>query len=61
MQATQALAGFLADLQYAHIPGHVLERTEDLFLDWLGSALATQGGHPIPTSPRWSTALPHTW
>ncbi|WP_176510237.1 MULTISPECIES: MmgE/PrpD family protein [Pseudomonas] len=53
MQATQALAGFLADLQYAHIPGHVLERTEDLFLDWLGSALASQGAHPIPLFERY--------
>ena len=36
MQHTHALAGFLADLRYAQIPGHVLDRTEDLFLDWLG-------------------------
>ncbi|PIK75798.1 MmgE/PrpD family protein [Pseudomonas sp. 382] len=57
MQATQALAGFLADLQYAHIPGHVLERTEDLFLDWLGSALASQGAHPIPLFERYAERM----
>ncbi|MBH3413974.1 MmgE/PrpD family protein [Pseudomonas putida] len=57
MQATQALAGFLADLQYAHIPGHVLERTEELFLDWLGSALAGQGAHPIPLFERYAERM----
>ncbi|MBV4544422.1 MmgE/PrpD family protein [Pseudomonas vlassakiae] len=57
MQATQALAGFLADLQYAHIPGHVLERTEELFLDWLGSALASQGAHPIPLFERYAERM----
>ncbi len=57
MQATQALAGFLADLQYAQIPGHVLERTEELFLDWLGSALAGQGAHPIPLFERYAERM----
>lgn len=47
-QHTQALARFLADLDYEQIPEHVLDRTEDLFLDWLGSALASEGARPIP-------------
>ncbi len=34
---TQQLAAFLANLNYEQIPEHVLDRTEDLFLDWLGS------------------------
>lgn len=45
---TQQLAAFLADLNYEQIPEHVLNRTEDLFLDWLGSALASEGARPIP-------------
>jgi len=45
---TQQLAAFLAELSYEQIPGHVLDRTEDLFLDWLGSALASEGARPIP-------------
>ncbi|QLB55816.1 MmgE/PrpD family protein [Pseudomonas plecoglossicida] len=57
MQHTQALAGFLADLRYAQIPGHVLDRTEDLFLDWLGSALASQGAHPIPLFERYAERM----
>lgn len=48
MSHTQQLAHFLAELEYANIPASVLDRTEDLFLDWLGSALASQGAHPIP-------------
>lgn len=52
MRHTQALAGLPADLSYAQIPGHVLDRSEDLFLDWLGSALASQGSHPIPLFER---------
>ena len=45
---TRQLAGFLAALRYEDLPAHVLERTEDLFLDWLGSALASEGARPIP-------------
>lgn len=45
---TQQLAAFLADLRYEQIPAQVLDRTEDLFLDWLGSALASEDARPIP-------------
>lgn len=47
MSHTQALVQFLTDLRYDDIPEPVLARTEDLFLDWLGSALASQGARPI--------------
>lgn len=57
MQHTHALAGFLADLHYAQIPSPVLDRTEDLFLDWLGSALASQGAHPIPLFERYAQRM----
>ncbi|NBF06474.1 MmgE/PrpD family protein [Pseudomonas sp. Fl5BN2] len=48
MSHTHELAGFLAGLRYDDVPEQVLLRTEELFLDWLGSALAAQGAHPIP-------------
>jgi 2-methylcitrate dehydratase PrpD len=51
---TQVLAGFLAELKYEQIPGHVLDRTEDLFLDWIGSALASKGARPIPVFERYA-------
>lgn len=57
MQHTHALGGFLADLHYAQIPSPVLDRTEDLFLDWLGSALASQGAHPIPLFERYAQRM----
>lgn len=57
MSHTQALATFLADLQYDQIPGSVLARTEDLFLDWIGSALASQGAHPIPLFERYAERM----
>ncbi|MGY4816742.1 MmgE/PrpD family protein [Pseudomonas chlororaphis subsp. piscium] len=54
MSHTQALAGFLAGLSYQQLPDSVLARTEELFLDWLGSALASQGAHPIPLFERYA-------
>jgi 2-methylcitrate dehydratase PrpD len=57
MSHTHALASFLADLQYEHIPDTVLARTEDLFLDWIGSALASQGARPIPLFERYAERM----
>ncbi len=56
-QHTQALTGFLADLNYTQLPEAVISRTEDLFLDWLGSALASQGAHPIPLFERYAVMM----
>ncbi|ASK33872.1 MmgE/PrpD family protein [Alloalcanivorax mobilis] len=47
-QHTEQLTAFLADLSHARIPAPVVARTEDLFLDWLGSLLAGRRQHPIP-------------
>jgi len=44
---TEALATFAAELHVDRIPEPVLRRTEDLFLDWLGSALAGKGARPV--------------
>ncbi|MBD8593220.1 MmgE/PrpD family protein [Pseudomonas sp. CFBP 8758] len=57
MNATHRLATFLADLHYEHIPEPVLARCEDLFLDWMGSALASQGAHPIPLFERYARRM----
>lgn len=45
---TAALLRYLADLTPADIPNPVWLRIEDLFLDWLASALASKHTHPIP-------------
>ncbi|WP_445323899.1 MmgE/PrpD family protein [Pseudomonas sp. EL_65y_Pfl2_R95] len=61
MTHTEQLAVFLADLRYEQLPEHVLARTEDLYLDWLGSALASQDRHPIPLFERYAHRMgPHT-
>jgi len=54
---TRSLAAFLARLSHADLPEAVLARTEELFLDWLGSALASQGAHPIPLFERYAQKM----
>ena len=41
------LAHFAATLEFDAIPAPVVRRTEDLFLDWFGSALAGKVGKPV--------------
>ncbi|TDF83884.1 MmgE/PrpD family protein [Pseudomonas sp. H9] len=57
MNHTKALAAFLARLHYDDLPEAVLARTEDLFLDWLGSSLASKGAHPIPLFERYAAMM----
>ena len=56
-QHTQALTEFLAGLSYEQLPEAVVSRTEDLFLDWLASALASQAAHPIPLFERYAQKM----
>lgn len=44
---TEQLASFLADIRYEQLPRPVVERTKDLFLDWLASALAGRNARPV--------------
>ncbi len=46
-EPTRALATFLADLRFEHLPRPVIERTKELFLDWIASALAGRGARPV--------------
>ncbi|MBI5256577.1 MAG: MmgE/PrpD family protein [Burkholderiales bacterium] len=48
----QALAQFAATLRFDDIPTPVLRRTEDLLLDWFGSALAGKGARPVEAIAR---------
>jgi 2-methylcitrate dehydratase PrpD len=45
-QPSSALSEFIAELRYEDIPVAVVARTEDLFLDWIASALAGKGARP---------------
>lgn len=51
------LANFAAALQYEQIPESVLRRTEDLMLDWFGSALAGKGMRAIDTIERFANQM----
>lgn len=44
---TEELANFLADLRFDDLPEEVVLRTEDLFLDWVASALAGKNARPV--------------
>ena len=44
---SQQLATFAAQLQARDIPPHVLRKTEDLLVDWFGSAIAGKGSRPV--------------
>ena len=41
------LAQFVANLQYEDIPPAVMQRAEELFVDWFGSALSGKVGRPV--------------
>jgi 2-methylcitrate dehydratase PrpD len=51
------LARFASELQLADMPASVQRRTEDLFLDWFGSALAGKGARPVETITRFAQAM----
>lgn len=49
---TATLAAFAASLTHGQIPAPVLRRCEDLFLDWIASALAGKGARPVEALAR---------
>jgi 2-methylcitrate dehydratase PrpD len=57
MNNTHARAEVLAGLRYEDLPTSVVEYPEELFLDWLGSALASQNRHPIPLFQRYAQRM----
>jgi len=54
---SKALAEFAAGLRFDTIPAAVLHRTEDLFLDWLGSVLAGKGARPVHAIAAFADAM----
>ncbi len=54
---SRALAEFAATLTFDAIPEPVVRRAEDLFLDWLASALAGKGARPVETIARFAEAM----
>jgi 2-methylcitrate dehydratase PrpD len=56
-EATKTLATFLARLRYEELPQPVVERTKDLFLDWVASALAGRQARPVQILERLATQM----
>jgi 2-methylcitrate dehydratase PrpD len=54
---SQLLASFAANLHYEQIPDAVRMRTEDLFLDWIGSALAGRTSRAVQTIDRYAQTM----
>lgn len=46
---TAELAAFAAGLRFDEVPSAVVDRAVDLFVDWVGSALAGRGVRPVET------------
>jgi 2-methylcitrate dehydratase PrpD len=51
------LARFASELRFEQIPENVVRRTEDLMLDWFGSALAGKGMRAIETLERFAAQM----
>jgi 2-methylcitrate dehydratase PrpD len=54
---TRELASFLARLRYEDVPDEAVERTKELFLDWLGSALAGRNERPVRILERFADEM----
>ena len=51
-EPTKTLATFLADLRFEKLPRPVIERTKELFLNWIASALAGREARPVQVLER---------
>ncbi len=51
------LAAFASGLQFEDIPASVIARAEDLFLDWVGSALAGKGARAVESIERFARSM----
>ena len=54
---TRELASFLSRLRYEDVPAEAVERTKDLFLDWVGSALAGRKERPVRALERFAREM----
>jgi 2-methylcitrate dehydratase PrpD len=57
MATTRELASFLAGLRFAALPRPVVERTKELFLDWIASALAGRNARPVQILERFAETM----
>lgn len=55
--STAQLAAFAAGLTFDAIPTPVIRKTEDLLVDWFGSAIAGKGSRPVETITRFAASM----
>ncbi len=51
------LAQFAAGLRFEQLPASTVRKIEDLFVDWVGSALAGKGARPVEAILRFTAAM----
>ena len=51
------LAAFAAHLRFEHLPQAVVRKTEDLLVDWFGSAVAGHGARPVASIARFAQVM----
>ena len=51
------LASFLSDLRFEDLPREVVDRTEELFLDWIASAVAGRNAKPVRILERFADTM----
>ena len=51
------LARFAAELKFSDIPESVVQKTEDLWMDWFGSAVAGHNARPVSSITRFALAM----
>ncbi|MFM1759740.1 MAG: hypothetical protein RLY75_1010 [Pseudomonadota bacterium] len=54
---SKTLATFASELKLSDIPEDVLARTEDLLVDWFGSAIAGKGSRPVETITHFAQSM----
>ena len=54
---TAQLAAFAAGLTFEAIPAPVVRKTEDLLVDWFGSAIAGKGSRPVAAITRFAASM----
>jgi 2-methylcitrate dehydratase PrpD len=54
---TAQLAAFAAGLTFDNIPADVIAKTEDLLVDWFGSAIAGKGSRPVETITAFAASM----
>ncbi|MDF0606261.1 MmgE/PrpD family protein [Neisseriaceae bacterium TC5R-5] len=57
MQASAELAAFAANLRFEQLPGAVVSKIEELFVDWFASAVAGHGSRPVNSIARFAQLM----